>query len=140
MDADRREKLEQTTRYVPADVEDRIFRRWEEAGIFHPEPEGDGAANYSIAIPPPNVTGALHMGHALNGSIQDVLIRRARMRGVRTKWIFGTDHAGIATQVKVEQQLAEQGKSKHDLGRDGFIEKVWEWREKYGSTIVEQFK
>src|SRR4051812_37421421 len=140
MPADRLEALRKRTRYVPHDVEPRVFERWEQAGIFHPEPEGTGEENYSIAIPPPNVTGALHMGHALNGSIQDVLIRRARMRGVRTKWIFGTDHAGIATQVKVEQQLAEEGKSKHDLGRDGFIEKVWEWREKYGSTIVQQFK
>src|SRR3954467_15678641 len=136
----RRAPLEQTTRYVPADVERRVFEAWEESGIFHPEPEGTPAENFSIAIPPPNVTGALHMGHALNGSIQDVLIRLNRMRERRTKWIFGTDHAGIATQVKVEQQLAEEGKSKHDLGRDAFIEKVWEWREKYGSTIVEQFK
>src|SRR3954468_873884 len=140
MPADRLEALRERTRYVPHDVEPRVFERWEQAGIFHPEPEGTGAENYSIAIPPPNVTGALHMGHALNGSIQDVLIRRARMRGIRTKWIFGTDHAGIATQVKVEQQLAEEGKSKHDLGRDAFVERVWEWREKYGSTIVEQFK
>src|SRR4051794_21422765 len=140
MPADGLEALRERTRYVPHDVEPRVFERWEQAGIFHPEPEGTGQENYSIAIPPPNVTGALHMGHALNGSIQDVLIRRARMRGVRTKWIFGTDHAGIATQVKVEQQLAEEGKSKHELGREAFIEKVWEWREKYGSTIVEQFK
>src|SRR5690242_7285740 len=140
MPEDRLEALRERTRYVPHDVEPRVFARWEQAGIFHPEPEGTAEENYSIAIPPPNVTGALHMGHALNGSIQDVLIRRARMRGVRTKWIFGTDHAGIATQVKVEQQLAEEGKSKHDLGRDAFIQKVWEWREKYGSTIVEQFK
>src|SRR4051795_2597849 len=140
MSADRLEALRERTRYVPHDVEPRVFERWEQAGIFHPEAEGSGEENYSIAIPPPNVTGALHMGHALNGSIQDVLIRRQRMRGVRTKWIFGTDHAGIATQVKVEQQLAEQGKSKHDLGRDAFIERVWEWREQYGSTIVQQFK
>ena len=140
MPADRLEALRERTRYVPHDVEPRVFERWEQAGIFHPEPEGTAGENYSIAIPPPNVTGALHMGHALNGSIQDVLIRRSRMRGRRTKWIFGTDHAGIATQVKVEQQLAEEGKTKHDLGRDAFIEKVWEWREKYGSTIVEQFK
>src|SRR3954451_6923319 len=140
MSADRLEALRERTRYVPHDVEPRIFERWERAGIFHPEPEGSAEDNYSIAIPPPNVTGALHMGHALNGSIQDVLIRRARMRGIRTKWIFGTDHAGIATQVKVEQQLAEQGKTKQDLGRDAFIEKVWEWREVYGSTIVQQFK
>src|SRR3954465_11237804 len=140
MPPDRLEALRERTRYVPHDVEPRVFERWEEAGIFHPEPEGTAEENYSIAIPPPNVTGALHMGHALNGSIQDVLIRRARMRGRRTKWIFGTDHAGIATQVKVEQQLAEEGKSKHDLGRDAFIEKAWGWRETYGSTIVQQFK
>jgi valyl-tRNA synthetase len=140
MPADRLEALRERTRYVPHDVEPRVFERWEQAGIFHPEPEGTAGENYSIAIPPPNVTGALHMGHALNGSIQDVLIRRARMRGIRAKWIFGTDHAGIATQVKVEQQLAEQGKTKQDLGRDAFIEKVWEWREEYGSTIVKQFK
>jgi valyl-tRNA synthetase len=140
MSADRLEALRERTRYVPHDVEPRIFARWEEAGIFHPEPEGTPDENYSIAIPPPNVTGVLHMGHALNGSIQDALIRRARMRGKRTKWIFGTDHAGIATQVKVEQQLAEEGKTKADLGRDAFIERVWQWREQYGSTIVQQFK
>jgi valyl-tRNA synthetase len=138
--ADRLDSLRERTRYVPHDVEPRVFERWEQAGIFHPDPEGTAAENYSIAIPPPNVTGALHMGHALNGSIQDVLIRKHRMQGVRTKWIFGTDHAGIATQVKVEQQLAEEGKTKQDLGRDAFIARVWEWREKYGRTIVEQFK
>jgi valyl-tRNA synthetase len=140
MSADRLEALRERTRYVPHDVEPRVFERWESAGIFHPEPEGSADENYSIAIPPPNVTGVLHMGHALNGSIQDVLIRRQRMRGIRTKWIFGTDHAGIATQVKVEQQLAEEGLSKQDLGREQFIERVWEWRRKYGSTIVQQFK
>src|SRR6478672_8843637 len=123
MSADRLEALRARTRYVPHDVEPRVFARWEEAGIFHPEPEGGGETNYSIAIPPPNVTGALHMGHALNGSIQDVLIRRARMRGRRTKWILGTDHAGIATQVKVEQQLAEEGRTKAELGREAFIER-----------------
>src|SRR5215208_3213167 len=140
MATDRLDALRERTRYVPHDVEPRVFERWEQAGIFHPEPEGTGEENYSIAIPPPNVTGALHMGHALNGSIQDVLIRRARMRGIRTKWIFGTDHAGIATQVKVEQQLAEEGTSRHALGREEFTERVWKWREQYGSTIVEQFK
>jgi valyl-tRNA synthetase len=140
VDATRREKLDQTTRYVPADVERRIFESWEQSGIFHPEPEGTAEENYSIAIPPPNVTGALHMGHALNGSIQDVLIRLNRMRGRRTKWIFGTDHAGIATQVKVEQQLAEEGTSRQAIGREEFVKRVWKWREQYGSTIVEQFK
>src|SRR4051812_32478765 len=140
MPADRLEALRERTRYVPHDVEPRVFERWEQAGIFHPEPEGTPEENYSIAIPPPNVTGALHMGHALNGSIQDVLIRKARMEGRRTKWIFGTDHAGIATQVKVEQQLAEEGTSRQEIGRERFIERTWEWREQYGSTIVEQFK
>jgi valyl-tRNA synthetase len=140
MASDRLEALRERTRYVPHDVEPRVFERWESAGIFHPEPEGTAAENYSIAIPPPNVTGALHMGHALNGSIQDVLIRKHRMQGLRTKWIFGTDHAGIATQVQVEKQLAQEGKTKHDLGRDAFIERVWQWREKYGKTIVSQFK
>ncbi len=117
-----------------------MFRRWEESGIFHSEPKGDPADNYSIAIPPPNVTGELHMGHALNGAIQDTLIRMRRMQGRRTKWIFGTDHAGIATQLKVERQLIEDGTSREEIGRDAFVERVWEWREKYGSAIVEQFK
>src|SRR2546430_585430 len=102
MARDRLEKLQQTTRYVPAEAEARVFRRWEESGIFHPEPEGTPEENYSIAIPPPNVTGVLHMGHALNGSIQDTLIRIRRMQGRRTKWVFGTDHAGIATQEQRE--------------------------------------
>jgi valyl-tRNA synthetase len=137
---DRLKTLEQRTRYEPGDVEGRIFRRWEESGFFHPEPEGSAAENFSIAIPPPNVTGALHMGHALNGTIQDTLIRMRRMQGRRTKWIFGTDHAGIATQVKVEEQLAEEGTSRQELGRERFVERVWEWREKYGSQIIEQFK
>jgi valyl-tRNA synthetase len=140
MAADRLEKLQQTTRYVPAEAEARVFKRWQESGIFHPEPEGTPEENYSIAIPPPNVTGVLHMGHALNGSIQDALVRMRRMQGRRTKWIFGTDHAGIATQVKVEQLLQEEGTSREELGRDEFVKRVWEWREKYGSQIVEQFQ
>jgi valyl-tRNA synthetase len=121
-------------------VEARIFALWEAAGVFHPEPEGDAGENFSIAIPPPNVTGALHMGHALNSSIQDVLIRVARMRGKRTKWILGTDHAGIATQVKVEEQLRAEGLTRQEIGRDAFVERVWRWREQYGSTIIEQLK
>jgi valyl-tRNA synthetase len=136
--ADRLKTLEERTRYEPSDVESRVFASWERAGIFHPEPEPDG--NYSIAVPPPNVTGSLHIGHALNGTIQDVLVRLARMRGRRTKWIYGTDHAGIATQVKVEEALASEGKSKEDLGREAFIQRVWAWREQYGSQITEQYK
>src|SRR6185436_4941638 len=126
--------LESQTRYDPAEAEPRVAARWVESGRFHPDPEGTPDENYSIAIPPPNVTGELHMGHALNGSIQDTLIRLRRMQGRRTKWIFGTDHAGIATQVKVEQQLREEGTSREEIGREEFVKRVWEWREKYGST------
>jgi valyl-tRNA synthetase len=138
--ADRLKSLEERTRYVAGDVEPRIFSRWDEAGVFHPAPEGTSDENFSIAVPPPNVTGVLHMGHALNCSIQDALIRAARMRGRRTKWIFGTDHAGIATQVKVEQALAEEGSSKEEIGREAFVDRVWEWRRDHGSQITEQFK
>src|SRR2546423_15029967 len=94
-----RSALEGKTRYDPTEVEPRIVERWLESGLFHPEPEGTADKNYSIAIPPPNVTGALHMGHALNGSVQDALIRYHRMLGLRTRWILGTDHARIATQT-----------------------------------------
>ena len=140
MPDDRLKSLEERTRYSPTEVEERVFARWEEAGIFHPEPDREAEDNFSIAVPPPNVTGALHMGHALNGSIQDLLIRRARMRGKRAKWIFGTDHAGIATQVKVEQALEQDGTTKEELGREAFEERVWAWRREHGSTITEQFK
>jgi valyl-tRNA synthetase len=134
------EEFEDRTRYDPQEVEPRVLARWLEAGYFHPEPEGTAEENYSIAVPPPNVTGALHMGHALNAAVQDVLIRFNRMNGRRTKWIFGTDHAGIATQAQVEKQLAAEGTTRTELGREEFERRVWEWREKYGRTIVEQFQ
>jgi len=140
MAVDRLEQLEAQTRYEATDVEDRVFARWLEAGIFSPEPEGDASENFSIAVPPPNVTGALHMGHALNGTIQDLLIRLNRMKGRRTKWIFGTDHAGIATQIQVEKQLESEGTSRAELGREAFTERVWQWRDQYGGTIVEQYR
>ena len=108
--------LEHRTRYDPAEVESRVRTRWLDSGLFHPEPAGTAEENYSIAIPLPNVTGALHMGHALNGSVQDTLIRLARMRGKRTKWIFGTDHAGIGTQTLVERALRAEGTSREELG------------------------
>src|SRR6476469_9098444 len=104
------------TRYDPTEVEPRIVEKWLQSGLFHPAPEGTPEENYSIAIPPPNVTGVLHMGHALNGSIQDTLVRMRRMQGRRTKWIFGTDHAGIATQVKVEQLLREEARAARTSG------------------------
>src|SRR3954470_572708 len=129
------------TRYDPTATESRMLERWlGDEGLYHPEPEGSAAENFSIAIPPPNVTGALHMGHALNGSVQDTLIRYHRMRGQRTKWILGTDHAGIATQAQVEKLLASEGTSRKEIGRDAFVERVWDWREHYGGTIIEQFK
>src|SRR5689334_19609225 len=140
MDAARRRRLEETTRYDPSEVEGPILERWLEGGYFHPPAEGSPAENYSIAIPPPNVTGALHMGHALNGAIQDSLIRLNRMRGRNTLWALGIDHAGIATQAVVERELRDEGISRHDLGRDAFVERVWTWKEKYGSQIVEQYK
>jgi valyl-tRNA synthetase len=132
--------LESRTRFEPAEVEARIAERWLQSGLFHPEAEGSPAENYSIAIPPPNVTGALHMGHALNGTVQDCLIRLARMEGRRTKWIFGTDHAGIATQKQVEQLLVSEGTTRREIGREAFTARVWQWREQYGSTIVTQLK
>src|SRR3954454_10747327 len=132
--------LEDRTRYDPGESEARIFARWLESGRFHPEPAGTAAENYSIAIPPPNVTGALHMGHALNGAIQDTLIRYARMRGKRTKWILGTDNAGIATQTQVERLLASEGTSREEIGREACVERAWRWREQYGGTIIEQYK
>ena len=132
--------LQTRTRFEPGAVEPALIHAWLESGLFHPEPEGEAAENYSIAIPPPNITGALHMGHALNGSIQDTLIRYHRMLGQRTKWIFGTDHASIATQRQVERELESLGTSREELGREAFIERTWSWRERYGATIVEQYK
>ncbi len=140
MDSERRAKLEATTRYDPAEVEGRVYAGWWERGYFTPEAAGTAAENYSIAIPPPNVTGSLHMGHGLNNTIQDTLVRRQRMAGRRVKWIIGTDHAGIATQSVVEKELRSQGIDRHELGREGFVERVWEWREQYGGRIIEQLK
>ena len=140
MDSERRAKLEATTRYDPAEVEGRVYAGWWERGYFTPEAAGTAAENYSIAIPPPNVTGSLHMGHGLNNTIQDTLVRRQRMAGRRVKWIIGTDHAGIATQSVVEKELRAQGVDRHELGREGFVERVWEWREQYGGQIIEQLK
>jgi valyl-tRNA synthetase len=140
MDADKRARLERSTRWDPAEVESRVFALWLEGGYFHPPAEGSPDQNYSIAIPPPNITGALHMGHALNGSIQDTLIRLNRMRGRNTMWVLGTDHAGIGTQAVVEKELRSEGTSRQELGREAFLERVWQWREQYGQQIVEQYK
>ncbi len=123
--------------YRPEDVEQRIYDRWEAAGAFAC---GRPGAPYSIVIPPPNVTGRLHMGHALNNTLQDILTRYARMTGRDALWQPGTDHAGIATQMVVERQLEEQGKTRHDLGREAFIERIWQWKAASGGTITDQLR
>jgi valyl-tRNA synthetase len=131
-------ELQSRTRWDPTEAEPRLIARWLGSGLFHPEPEGTAEENWSLAIPPPNVTGSLHMGHGLVLSIEDVLVRYHRMLGKRTKWIFGTDHAGIATQRVVERELEAEGTSREAIGRQAFTERVWEWRRRYGSRIVEQ--
>ncbi|MDH2429786.1 valine--tRNA ligase [Sphaerisporangium sp. TRM90804] len=125
------------TQYAPADVETRSYERWVAQGYFTAD-VGSEREPYSIVLPPPNVTGVLHIGHALDHSIQDVLTRRARMRGHETLWLPGMDHAGIATQNVVERELAKQGLSRHDLGREAFIERVWQWKEESGGRILGQ--
>ena len=132
--------------YDPKQVEGHIYKLWEESGFFAPEAHQPRADNpnknktFSIVIPPPNITGSLHMGHALNTIIQDILIRQKRMQGLKTLWLPGTDHAGIATQNVVEKELKKEGLSRHDLGREKFIQRVWQWREKYGNIILDQLK
>ncbi len=125
-------------KYSP-DFEEKWYRFWEEKGYFKPE-ESDEKEPYSIVIPPPNVTGALHIGHALNSTLQDIMVRYKRMKGYNVLWLPGTDHAGIATQHMVEKELAKQGLRKEDLGREAFIEKVWEWKRTYGDRIINQMK
>jgi valyl-tRNA synthetase len=127
------------TLYTPQGVEERWQKIWEEEGLYAADPASEKPA-YVIAVPPPNVTGALHMGHALNGSIQDALIRWHRMRGFNALWQPGYDHAGIATQAVVEKQLRKEGTSRFDLGREAFVERVWEWLREYGGVIMGQFR
>jgi len=124
--------------FTPSDIEQSLYKSWEEQGYFSPTGEGD---SYSIAIPPPNVTGSLHMGHAFQQTIMDTLIRYQRMQGKNTLWQTGCDHAGIATQMVVERKIAaEEDKTRHDYGREGFIDKIWEWKEESGGTIGKQMR
>jgi len=127
------------TTYNPQSIEEKWYQTWESKGYFAPESKPD-ADNYCIMIPPPNVTGTLHMGHAFQDTIMDALTRYHRMKGENTLWQPGTDHAGIATQMVVERQLAADGKSRHDLGREKFIERVWDWKEQSGGTITQQLR
>lgn len=125
--------------YSPNEIEDKWYSRWLEKKIFSTDDHSDKPA-YSILMPPPNITGILHFGHVLNITIQDIYIRWKRMQDYESCWFPGTDHAGIATQTRVEKELANEGKTRYDLGREKFIEKVWEWREKYGNIILNQMK
>ncbi len=128
-----------SAKYNPKEVEDKWYRHWLDQGFFHSEPNPEKEP-YTIVIPPPNVTGVLHMGHMLNNTIQDILIRRARMMGKEACWVPGTDHASIATEAKVVKMLKDQGIRKHDITREEFVKHAWEWTEKYGGIILEQLK
>ena len=126
------------SRYNPEDVEKKWYSTWESSGLFNSKP--DGRESFTILIPPPNVTGVLHMGHMLNNTIQDVLIRKARMQGLNACWVPGMDHASIATEAKVVRQLREKGIKKSDLSRDEFLKHAWDWTDNYGGIILQQLK
>ena len=128
-------ELEKT--YNPADIEDRLYQKWLDGKYFHAKVNRDKKP-FTIVMPPPNITGQLHMGHALDNTMQDILIRYKRMQGYEALWQPGTDHAAIATEVKVIDKLKSEGIDKHDLGREGFLEKCWEWKKEYGTRIVNQ--
>ena len=130
--------MELASKYNPTDIESKWYQYWLDNGFFSSKP--DGREPYTIVIPPPNVTGVLHMGHMLNNTIQDILVRRARMLGKNACWVPGTDHASIATEAKVVGKLAAEGIQKTDLTRDEFLEHAWEWTHKHGGIILEQLK
>ena len=125
--------------YDPKQVEDRIYQFWQDKGFFHTERDPEKKP-FTIVMPPPNVTGQLHMGHAMDAALQDILIRFKRMQGYAALWVPGVDHAGIATQIRVEEELRKEGLTRYDLGREKFLERVWDWKHKYGNRIVEQQK
>src|SRR5688572_689422 len=131
--------MELDSRYDPKELEPRIYAEWEKKGFFHADP-ADAREPFTMVIPPPNVTGVLHLGHAMNNGFQDALARWQRMKGRAALWMPGTDHAGIATQNVVEKELKKEGKKRHDLGREKFLERVWAWKEKNGSTIIQQLR
>ncbi len=133
-------KKEIAKTYDPSEIEDRLYKYWDESGFFKPDND-KSKKPFSIVIPPPNVTGQLHMGHALDETLQDILVRYKRMKGFSTLWVPGTDHAGIATQIKVEENLrVNEGLTRYDLGREEFLNRVWEWKNKYGDRIISQLK
>src|SRR5208283_6149808 len=127
--------------YEPGAIEPRWAEYWVQEKLFHVEQPSDPThPTFTVTLPPPNVTGRLHMGHMLNQTEMDIIVRWHRMRGFLTLWLPGTDHAGIATQMMVERQLASEGKKRRDMGREAFIERVWEWKRNYGGAITEQMK
>lgn len=128
-------ELEKT--YNPADIEDRLYEKWLKGKYFHAE-VNRSKKPFTIVMPPPNITGQLHMGHALDNTMQDILIRYKRMQGYEALWQPGTDHAAIATEVKVIDKLKKEGIDKADLGREGFLKECWKWRDEYGTRIVKQ--
>ena len=132
-------KKELPKTYAPSEFEDRIYKEWCDAGYFTPKIDPEKKP-YSIVIPPPNITGQLHMGHALDNTLQDILIRYKRMKGFPTLWLPGTDHASIATEAKIVEAMKKEGLKKDDIGRDGFLERAWAWKEKFGGRIIEQLK
>ena len=125
--------------YDPAGVEKRIYQNWEEKGYFRGKAE-PGKKPFTIVIPPPNITGQLHMGHALDNTLQDILIRFKRMQGFAALWVPGTDHASIATEAKIVDAMAKEGLTKEKVGREAFLKRAWEWKELYGNRIVNQLK
>ena len=132
-----KKELEKT--YDPKQIEDKIYHNWTEKGYFHAE-VNPNKKPFTIVMPPPNITGQLHMGHALDNTMQDILIRFKRMQGFEALWQAGTDHASIATEAKIVEKLKEEGTSKEELGREGFLKRAWEWKEEYGGRIISQLK
>ena len=132
-------KQELAKSYQPKDFEDRIYKMWNDSGSFTPHVDSEKQP-YTIVIPPPNITGQLHMGHALDETLQDILIRWKRMSGYSTLWLPGTDHASIATEAKIVEAMRKEGIKKEDIGREAFLERAWAWKKQYGGRIVEQLK
>ena len=131
------EELSKT--YAPGEIEERLYRTWCEKGYFTPSSQKSGKS-FTVVMPPPNITGQLHMGHALDNTLQDILIRYKRMQGFDTLWVPGTDHASIATEAKIVEAMRKEGVSKEQIGREAFLQRAWDWKKTYGGRIVTQLK
>src|ERR1700722_12155467 len=131
---------ELATAYQPQQVEDRLYHKWQESGVYHANPKSS-KPHYSIVMPPPNITGKLTLGHVLNNTIQDILCRKARMEDKEVLWLPGTDHAGLATQTAVEKHIRNtEKKTRHDFGREAFVNRIWDWKNEYGGVITQQLR